>query len=253
MENSPRIVVIPTNLIILTLFILLLTQTNAQTYPKSKPSQKPIPSPRNAPTQSPQPPNHSPTNSHKNPKPESPSPSPNNPNRESPEIPQPKPKSGNSTSPYHFANNFCLSRRLDVQSTFCLKVLRSSPTSTEAQSNKDLLQIAAYSAIDFGNRTTLLLKRLSKDKTAPANLMPVVDECLSAYNGYIAEYNMLVQEAQSRAELASFDAELAKNEINRCVNSLTNEFKNAAIESQNGIALDYTKLTQNIADSISTN
>lgn len=245
MENSPRIVVIPTNLIILTLFILL-TRTNAKSKPS--PSQTPIPSPKNAPTQ----PNHPPTNSHKNPKPESPAPSPNNPNQQSPQTPQPKPEAaGNSASPYHFANNFCLSRRLDVQSTFCLKVLRSSPTSTKAQSNKDLLQIAAYSAIDFGNKTTLLLQRLSKDKTAPATLMPVVDECLSAYKGYISEYNTLVQEAQSRAELASFDAELAKNEINRCVNALTNEFKNAAIESQNGIALDYTKLTQNIADSIS--
>ncbi|KAL0347444.1 UNVERIFIED_CONTAM: hypothetical protein Scaly_1760400 [Sesamum calycinum] len=173
--------------------------------------------------------------------------------------PQPKPNTKsnstssktkpNASSPYHFVNHFCLSRRLDVKTTFCLQVLRSNPNSTTANDNQALLDITADLAIQFGNKTILFLKQLFKDKKTRPNLKPVLEECLSAYDGYLAQYKVLVQEAKTEAQLGSYDAELAKIEINRCVKAVT-KTKNADIEAQNKIALDYAKLSQNIADSI---
>ncbi|PIM98720.1 hypothetical protein CDL12_28797 [Handroanthus impetiginosus] len=178
--------------------------------------------------------------------------------------PEPKPKASSAptkikptppttkptkTSPYHFANHFCLSRRLDVKSTFCLQVLRSSPTSATVKDNLGLLKISADLAIQFGNKTIIFLKKLSQDKKTLPNLKPVIEECLSAYEGYITQFKLLVQEAKTEAQLASYDSELAKIEINRCVKAL-GETKNPDIHAQNKIALDYAKLSQNIADSI---
>lgn len=211
MNNSRKNVFMLTLSVTLCFFFLFLTPTHAQKNPKPELTAKPNPKPKSNSTSS-------------NIKP-------------------------NATSPYHFANHFCLSRRLDVKSTFCLQVLRSSPTSTKAKDNQALLDIAADLAIKFGNKTLLFLQNLSKDKTTMSNLKPVIDECLSAYEGYVVQYNMLVQESKTEAQLASYDAELAKLEIKRCVNALSGT-KNADIEAQNKIALDFTKLTQNIADSI---
>lgn len=119
----------------------------------------------------------------------------------------------------------------------------------KAKDNKALLDIAADFAIKFGQKTLILLKKTSADKKAEPGLKAVIEECVPAYEGYLTQYNTLVEEARTDLQLASYDSELAKLELNRCVRVLK-KTRNADIETQNKIALDYARLTQNIADSI---
>ncbi|KAL3634912.1 hypothetical protein CASFOL_021966 [Castilleja foliolosa] len=163
---------------------------------------------------------------------------------------KPKPSKKNATSStYQFANHFCLSRRLDVKTTFCLQVLRSSPTSTKANDNLALLTIAANSAIEFSNKNIVSLKKLSDKKATKSDLKTAVKDCVSAYEGYLKQFKTLVNEAKVEARLASYDSELAKLEINRCVKAL-GKTKNDEIEEGNKDAWDYASLAQNIADAI---
>ncbi|KAK4434676.1 hypothetical protein Salat_0630400 [Sesamum alatum] len=219
MNRSSRNAFMLTLTIVLCFFFLFLTPTYAHKDHKQESKSKQVPRP-------------------------SPQPKPNTKSKSTTSKTKP-----NASSPYHFVNHFCLSRRLDVKTTFCLQVLRSNSNSTTANDNQALLDIAADLAIQFGNKTVLFLKRLFKDKTTTPNLKPVIEECLSAYDGYLAQFKVLVQEAKTEAQLGSYDAELAKIEINRCVKAVT-KTRNADIEAQNKIALDYAKLSQNIADSI---
>ncbi|CAA0812903.1 Unknown protein [Striga hermonthica] len=171
-------------------------------------------------------------------------PAPDSKPKPAPKVP-PKPK--NVTSPYQFVNRFCLSRRLDVKATFCLQVLRSSAASTKAQDNRALLAISADAAIKFGRQNIAILKKLSAGRKS--DLKAAVGECTEAYDGYIKQFHTLVEEAAVEAQLASYDSELAKMEIGRCVRA-AKEAKNGEIEKGNKAALDYASLAQNIADSI---
>ncbi|GER34019.1 regulator of Vps4 activity in the MVB pathway protein [Striga asiatica] len=164
-----------------------------------------------------------------------------------PAPPKVTPKPKNATSPYKFVNHFCLSRRLDVKATFCLQVLRSSAASTEAEDNQALLAISADAAIKFGRKNIAILKKLSAGRKS--DLKAAVGECTDAYDGYIKQFQTLVEEAAVEAQLASYDSELAKMEIGRCVRA-AKEAKNGEIEKGNKAALDYASLAQSIADSI---
>ncbi|KAL6527494.1 hypothetical protein OROGR_016584 [Orobanche gracilis] len=167
--------------------------------------------------------------------------------------PKSNPKRPNATSPYRSVNHFCRSRRLDVKTTFCLQVLRSSPASTKAKDNQALLSIAADGAIQFGNKRIASMKKMITSKEAKKTkpeLKAAVEECVLAYEGYLKQLKTLVEEAGVEAQLASYDSELAKLEINRCVQALS-KIKNAEeIVAGNKVALDYARLSQNIADSI---
>ncbi|KAL6504474.1 hypothetical protein OROGR_026397 [Orobanche gracilis] len=167
--------------------------------------------------------------------------------------PKPNPKRPNAASPYRSVNHFCRSRRLDVKTTFCLQVLRSSPASTKAKDNQALLSIAADAAIQFSNKRIASMKKMITSKEAKKmkpELKEAVEECVSAYEGYLKQFKTLVEEAGVEAQLASYDSELAKLEINRCVKALS-KIKNAEeIVAENKVALDYARLSQNIADSI---
>ncbi|KAL7128254.1 hypothetical protein ABFS83_14G303700 [Erythranthe nasuta] len=212
------------------------------TSPHPKPAPKPEPKP--APKPDPTSPHHKPA-----PKPEpKPAPKPD-PKKKVPPKPDTTTKSTASSSPYHFANHFCLSRRLDVKSTFCLQVLRSSPASTKANNNQALLNIAAEMSIKYGEKTLAFLKKMSADKTTKPDLKPAIEDCMSAYEGYLTQYKMLMEEVGSDGQVASYDSELAKIEINSCVKALSKN-KNGDIVARNKVALDYARLTQNIADSL---
>lgn len=67
--------------------------------------------------------------------------------------------------------------QLNVWRIFFLKVLDSSPKSVEAKDIMDLLQIAVDYAVDFGNKTYINLKNMSKDK----KLKSVIQEGMPAY------------------------------------------------------------------------
>ncbi|EYU36831.1 hypothetical protein MIMGU_mgv1a027147mg [Erythranthe guttata] len=242
------------------------------TSPHSKPETKPDPtSPQPKPAPNPKPaPKPDPTSPHPKPtpKPDPTSPNPKPAPKPDPTSPHPKPapkpdpkktvppkpdtttkSTASSSSPYHFANHFCLSRRLDVKSTFCLQVLRSSPASTKANDNQALLNIAAEMSIKYGEKTLTFLKKMSADKTTKPDLKPAIEDCVSAYEGYLTQYKMLMEEVGSDGQVASYDSELAKIEINSCVRALSKN-KNADIVARNKVALDYARLTQNIADSL---
>lgn len=66
--------------------------------------------------------------------------------------------------------------QLNVRRIFFLKALDSSPKSVEAKDIMDLLQIAVDS-VDFGNKTYIILKNMSKDK----KLKSVIQEGMPAY------------------------------------------------------------------------
>ncbi|KAL7086087.1 hypothetical protein ACP275_14G317900 [Erythranthe tilingii] len=241
------------------------------TSPHSKPAPNPKAAPKPNPTlQNPKPETKpDPTSPHPKPAPipDPTSPHPKPAPKPDPTSPHPKPapkldpkttvppkpdtttKSTASSSPYHFANHFCLSRRLDVKSTFCLQVLRSSPASTKANDNQALLNIAAEMSIKYGEKTLAFLKKMSADKTTKPDLKPAIEDCVSAYEGYLTQYKMLMEEVGSDGQVASYDSELAKIEINGCVKALSKN-KNADIVARNKVALDYARLTQNIADSL---
>ncbi|KAL2467939.1 PMEI domain-containing protein [Forsythia ovata] len=116
----------------------------------------------------------------------------------------------------------------------------------------DLLQIAVDSAMDFGNKTYVFLKNMSKDKKTKPDLKPVNQECLAAYEGFISHFKDLIAEAKTEPALATYDSLLAREEIHNSISALAS-VKNLNISARNKIAEDYyTKLCIKIADFLET-
>ncbi|EPS68708.1 hypothetical protein M569_06060 [Genlisea aurea] len=166
------------------------------------------------------------------------------------QTPKNNPTPTPTLSPYHFVDRFCLDRRDRINVPFCLRILRSSPGILNVKDSLGLLYAAAQSAMQFGNKTVAELNREKKTAAGAG----AIEECVSAYGGYVRDYAILVEEAKTEAEMAAFDAELARNEVSRCVKAARKvKGRGGAvvdIRDINKEALDYARLAQTIAKSI---
>ncbi|KAI3464689.1 hypothetical protein Pfo_021352, partial [Paulownia fortunei] len=94
-----------------------------------------------------------------------------------------------NTIPYETVNNFCLLKRLNVNKPFCLRVLKTrNAANAKPNDFTPLLQVAINSTSTFICKTLTLLLDMSEDLRTKPDLMPAIEECLSAYEdvaGYI--------------------------------------------------------------------
>ncbi|CAI9116491.1 OLC1v1017652C1 [Oldenlandia corymbosa var. corymbosa] len=148
-------------------------------------------------------------------------------------------------------DDFCNQRSTSEDRAFCLTVLKSNPRSATATDNISLLKIAKDLAVGNAKKTRDFFTTLTKNNGTRPSLLPVLDECISAYDESITELLLVTQDLVDDPPMTAYDAHVANQEMNRCQDILkTNGVSDDFILSRHKIASDYGRLIEEIAKSI---
>ncbi|KAL7117686.1 hypothetical protein ACP275_03G088600 [Erythranthe tilingii] len=164
----------------------------------------------------------------------------------------PNNNNNNNTIPYQTVNNFCLHKRLNVDKPFCLRVLKNPYVSNAKPDDLiPLLEVATNSTSAFICKTLSILQDMYDDmKTKPA-LIPVLEDCLSAYEDVAGYITNIMSDASQESAIAGLDGEVIGEYINGCVESEEKEV-DPEISARNQVAKNYAKLLIDIADNLDT-
>ncbi|PIN10180.1 hypothetical protein CDL12_17236 [Handroanthus impetiginosus] len=156
----------------------------------------------------------------------------------------------NVAIPYETVNNFCLYKRLNVNKPFCLRVLKN-PQAQNAKPNdfNPLLQVAINSTSVFVCKTLSFLQDLYEDRNTKPALMPVVEECLSAYEEIAGYITNVLSDASQESAIAGLDGQVVEEYIKSCSKALERT-KDPEILDLNKQAKNFAKLLIDIADSL---
>lgn len=159
------------------------------------------------------------------------------------EKPAPKPSES-----YKFVIKFCNTRSTNEDREFCIRVLKSHPNSTSVRDNiSSLLKISVDLAIPNLKKTEEFMTILTKSKGTKTSLIPVLEECISAFDGGIGQLRIIYQELIDDPPTASYDALMAHDELIRCENSLNNsKIVDGPVLSRYTIAKAYVELCVDI-------
>lgn len=148
--------------------------------------------------------------------------------------------------PYETVNNFCLYRRLDVERSFCLSVLKKGHAAYAKRNDLvPLLEVAINATSIYTCKTISFLQNIYDKKQTKA-----VGECLSAYEEIAGYMTKVITDISQEPVVAGSDGEVINNYVNRCVKAAS-KLKSTEISDKNQEATKYARLMIDIADGLS--
>ncbi|KAI5654551.1 hypothetical protein M9H77_31738 [Catharanthus roseus] len=150
--------------------------------------------------------------------------------------------------PSKTVTSFCNQRRTTTDRAFCIRVFKSNPISSSAPDNIALLKIAIDLTVGNSRKTLDFIQTLSNSKDTKAPLMPVLQECISGFENSIKQLELITQDLEDDPPMASYDARMANEQLDRCQDSLkTSKIPQNQITSRYKIAAAYGKLVEEIS------
>ncbi|KAL3513938.1 hypothetical protein ACH5RR_026655 [Cinchona calisaya] len=152
---------------------------------------------------------------------------------------------------YKALTEFCNHRITNEDRLFCVRVLKSSPVSATANDYVSLLKIAIDLSVGNAKKTKDYITTLSSNNATKPPLIPVLKECISAYDETLNQLSLIAVDLVDDPPMASYDAHQANEELRNCENSLQIcKVADESILSRHKIAKAYGRLVEEIANSI---